>query len=147
MRRRLGLTLLELLVVLALVGLLLALTGMNARKTIERQEEAAFVTGVKRLFWDGGTRASSLGETLELRREQQMLVLYKDTTPIRRLRIPEGTTIDLPGGRIATFLPTGKVELELTASCSPYPSFAVQNASGRRCLEVSRIGEVREVLP
>ncbi len=147
MRKRLGLTLLELLVVLALLGLLLGLTGMNARKTIERQEEAAFVTGVKRLFWDGGTRASSLGETLELRREQQMLVLYKDTIPIRRLRIPEGVTTDLPTGKIATFLPTGKVELELTASCSPYPSFRVQNASGRRCLEVSKIGEVTEVRP
>jgi len=152
MKRSRGFTLLELLIVIAVLGVLFTLTAFQSRKIEAHQAEAAFYTSLERLFWEGSTAAASRGRTLLLIRRDNDLIVRLRTAPrtvIRQVEIPEGVEVGLPEGRLAVFTPPGRVRFRalFPRDCQG-PSFKVTTRQGtERCYRVSLIGEVEVVEP
>ncbi len=152
MKRSRGFTLLELLIVIAVLGVLFTLTAFQSRKIEAHQAEAAFYTSLERLFWEAATAAASRGQSLKLIREGQVLLVETESTPartVRELAIPEGVEVALPEGTLATFTPPGRVNFssDFPRDCQG-PSFEVTTRQGtQRCYRVSLIGEVEVVEP
>jgi len=153
MRRAWGFTLLELLVVLGIIGILMGLTAFQYRRIEAQQAKASFYTGIQRLFWEGATAAASRGQTLELVRQGNRLIVRTSSPPYKTLRtldIPEGVEVDLPDGSLADFTPPGRVRFQghFPKDCGNGYAFRVKGGKGQsRCYRVSYIGEVQEVRP
>lgn len=147
MERPRGFTLLELIAVVAMVAALFALAAFQSRRLEAQQERAAFFTSLERLFWQAATASASRGRPLRLVRTGEVLrVETLDAPPktLLRLEIPEGVTVDLPEGTLATFTPPGRVHFapSFPKTCGG-PSFAAALPEGlRRCYRISLIGEV-----
>jgi len=152
MKRWSGFTLLELLVAIAVLGIVLALTAFQSRKIEAHQAESAFYAGLERLFWEASTAAASRGRALVLLRDGDRLIVRLRTPPrtvIRALEIPENVEVGLPDGRLAIFTPPGRVRFRpaFPQACQG-PSFAVTTSRGtERCYRVSLIGEVEVMTP
>lgn len=141
-RHLLGVTMIELLIVLAILGVVLALGVFNGRQALASRQEQAAINTIRQSIWQGATAASSRGRTVTLNRTGRILELRAGEAIIRRDELPSGITINLPQGIVLEFNPPGKVVPEtLTALMDTNPSVS---AGGRTyLLEVSLIGEVR----
>lgn len=145
-RQQQGITLLELLVVLAVVGILAAIGVFNGRKVLQGQEEQAAVTSIRQTVWQGATAAAARGNEVYLTRMGNVFTLTEATTNqvLKRFELPRGMTTNWPEGTPLTFTPPGKVE---TLAVLPNP-LTVSSSSRTNQLTISLIGEVRaEVLP
>lgn len=140
MYKRRGLSLLEILIVLAVLSITAGFVAIGSRNILQGQEERAAVTSVQTLFWQGATAASSRGKTLELVRSGSVLsVREQDSgTTIRREELPNEVDLSLPDGLIATFVAPGKV------SMASSDSFTIQGKEKTYVMTVSLIGEVKK---
>ena len=147
--RSLGFTLIELLIVMAILAILFSLTALNGRKVVEEQNIASFFTGVKQIFWRGASLAASEGKTLDLWKAGSKLEIKDGSGKVRMsLQVPSKVTLSLNDGKLATFLPPGKVDLtHFPKDCVSNPSFQIRAPKRTACLQVSVIGEVEEVTP
>src|SRR5690606_26287548 len=91
-----GLTILELVVVMAIIGIL-ATVGVVAGSAVARGQSAqGAVATFQQSVWQGGTAAASRGIAVELRRSGDDLVLVDDADDRtrRRYQLPSG--VDIP---------------------------------------------------
>ena len=78
---RKGFSVIELLVVLAVLAVIFAIGAFNARRTLLSQEQAAFLRSLQGLFWEAATEAASRGENLVLHFTGQRLEVARFTPP------------------------------------------------------------------
>lgn len=141
--RRHGFTLLELLVVMAILAVVVGLVVMNGRPIVQGQAQQAAVRTMQQSVWQGATMAASRGVTTSLiLAGNDLEVRNSDTNEvIRRFELPEEVSLNIADGTILIFTPPGKV---LASSLSDLPSPFQITANGQaRNLEISLIGEVR----
>ena len=136
-----GFTLRELLIVLAIIGVL-ATVGITSGAGIARRQAAqGAIATFQQSVWQGATLAASRGQTIELRRSGDELHLVGTRTgnTLRTYELPAG--VDIPvSNPILSFLPPGKVD---TTSLNNLPDELVINTGeGRYELTISLIGEV-----
>lgn len=137
-----GLTLVELLIVLAIVGIVLAIGFFNGRGLLEGRQEAAAVNSLRQSVWQGATAASARGRSVQLFLNGRSLEVRDGATVIRRDELPAGVSTNLPQGVVLSFTPPGKVtpaSLAAVEAISPY----ISTGKGVYHLQFSLIGEVR----
>lgn len=134
-----GITLVELLVVLAIVGVILALAVINGRTAAIQRSEQAAVRSLQQSIWQGATAASARGRETELVIEgQRVTVRQIDTGEVVKVyELPNDVTTNLPR---MVFTPPGKVSDE-TFDDLP-EDLHVATPDRTYSLTVSVIGEV-----
>jgi prepilin-type N-terminal cleavage/methylation domain-containing protein len=143
MKKRSGFTLLEIIAVLAIIGVTFTIGAIGSRAILRGQEFSATLRSIKQLFWQGATIASSRSINLELVRTGSTLQVRRigTTTVYRTVTLPTGFTSNLPDGQLATFTPPGKVTMATSIS-NPFTA-SFNNSTYQ--LTVTQIGEVKEV--
>lgn len=139
-----GLTLLEVLLVVAILGIVLGIGVFNGRQAVTVQGEMAAINSLQQTVWQGATAASSRGRIVTMRMEGRDLVLRLGDDPegqvLRRETFPREVTTNMPQGNVLTFTPPGKVEINSLAAAQ---DFYVATSRGQSSFEISVIGEVR----
>jgi len=139
-----GFTLLELLVVAAIIGIVAGIAVMSGRPLARAQaEEAAFRT-VQQSVWQGATMAASRGVRTQLTYTGSTLDVMNQSSGavIRTFELPAAASINVPSGTtLLEFTPPGKVD-EASLAALPDPLTITSNGRARD-VEVSLIGEVR----
>lgn len=138
----LGVTVIELLVIVAIVGIMLSIGVFSGRQALVQRQEIAAVNTLRQSIWQGATAASSRGQTVVLHRNGRILELRSDSGIVRRDELPSGVSTNLPQGVVLEFSPPGKVvEDSLLDLLEIQPRVS---AGGKTfVLEISVIGEVR----
>ncbi len=140
-----GFSVLELLILVAILGVIAAVLAINGRRVLGGQQELSAINTVRQSVWEGATAAASRGTEVELKRNGSTLELYDvgagGTTPFRTFDLPGSVTTNLPSGQVLRFTPPGRVEL---STLSALPSNLTLTANGHTySFEISVIGEVR----
>lgn len=140
MRNRQGLSLIEILIILAVLSIIFSFVAVGSRTILQGQEERASLTSVQTIFWQGATAAASRGETLELVRAGPILsVIEKDSgKTVRKEELSDEVELSLPDGKVATFIAPGKV------SMASGNSFTLKANETTYLMTVSLIGEVKK---
>jgi prepilin-type N-terminal cleavage/methylation domain-containing protein len=136
-----GFSLLEILVVIAILAVLAGLIAIGSRAILTGQQNRSALYSMRQIFWQGASAASSRGEQLELVRSGNVLEIRPIATPSKKVRTIElsgNATLNLPQGRIATFAPSGKVSI--APANNP---FTLQSDGKTYRFNVSLIGEVK----
>lgn len=142
MNRR-GFSLLEILVILAIVGILAGIVTIAGRAILRGQENRSSLYSMRQIFWQGASAASSRGLNLTLVRSGDVVQVIDPAKPvasqvIRKIELSDDATLNLPQGTIATFSPTGKVSID--SSNNPF-TFSANGKNYR--FTVTLIGEVK----
>lgn len=139
-----GFTLLELLIVVAILGVVLGLTGILGRAIARQASERAALNTVQQSVWQGATLAAARGFRTELCRAGVELAIHRvdgdacEGPVLRRFEIDPNVSLSFAEGSVMVFTPPGTIDpatlpgtVTLVAGSSTYT------------LEVSLIGEVR----
>lgn len=143
---RKGFSVIELLVVLAVLAVIFAIGAFNGRRTLLSQEQAAFLRSLQGLFWEAATEAASRGENLVLHFTGQRLGEADGRYGSPRLGPPPGVSLSLTPGVVAQFTPPGKVADQDGRNLLQPLSFTATVGSKTYTYTVSLIGET-EVVP
>lgn len=142
--RRAGLTLLELLVVVAILGVIVGLTGILGRTIARQASERAALATVQQSVWQGATLAAARGFRTELCRAGTELSVRRavadacDGDVLRRFEIDPNVVLGVADGSVMVFTPPGSIDP------ATLPDAITLDAGGvSYVLEVSLIGEVR----
>ena len=138
-RKSEGITILELVIVLAIIGILGGIAVVSGSTIARRQAAHGAIATFQQSVWQGATAAASRGLTVELIRSggQLQLVNTANDTVLRRFDLPNG--VDIPvENPILRFLPPGKVDRDTLPE-----EFVIDTGEGRYTLQISIIGEVR----
>lgn len=94
---------------MSILAILFALASFQGRRTLQGQEEAAFLSTLQNLFWQGATEAASRGENLDLVRTGNRLELRQGSRTLKGVDIPQGVALSIPEGTFVRFTPPGKL--------------------------------------
>lgn len=141
--RRAGFSLIELLILLAVLGLIAGVIAVNGRRVAAGQAQRAAIDSVRQSVWEGATAAAARGVGTELVRTATGLDV-KETgsgTLLRSFDLPSGVATNLPMGQVLRFTPPGRVDLT-SLQALPDPLTLTVNGHTYK-LQVSLIGEVK----
>lgn len=142
MRRPSGMTLLELIIVMAILAAVAAIGVTNGRQAAQRQAAKGAVATFQQSVWQGATAAAARGLTVELHRTATGLALVNvaNDQVLREYDVPAGVSINAPNP-ILRFTPPGKVDL---ATLDALPdSLVIDTGEGAYEVQISLIGEVK----
>jgi len=141
MRMRKGITLLEFLVVMAIIGIVGGLAFVNGHRIAQRQEARGAVATCQRSVWQGATAAASRGSVVELNRTDDGLELVdlRQERVLRRYDLPANVSIAVQNP-ILRFTPPGKVDLSTLPDRDQ--GLLIDTGEGEYRLRISLIGEV-----
>jgi prepilin-type N-terminal cleavage/methylation domain-containing protein len=146
---RKGFTLIEVLIVLAIIGVLSGIGFISGRRVLRGQQDRSAVNTLQQSVWQGATVAASRGIRTVLYRDAndlQVRAVNDDGTTgdvIRTFSLPDGVATNLPATESLVFTPPGKVEPSTLASL-PDPLTLVANGTTYD-VSISLIGEVKVV--
>lgn len=137
-----GFTFLELLVVMAIIGVLAGLGFVSGRQILRGQQNRSAINTIQQAVWQGATAAASRGITAELYRDGRTLAIRDkaDSRVIRDFELPADVQFSLPAGASLVFTPPGKVDL---ASLENLPALTLNTNGQAYTMKVSLIGEVK----
>lgn len=143
-RRSAGFSLIELLILLAILALIAGAIAVSGRRVATGQQQRATIDSVRQSVWEGATAASARGVETELVRTSTSLVVKEAGTNGKVLRtfdIPPTVATNMPMGEVLRFTPPGRVDL---ASLQALPRPLTLTVNGHTfTLTVSLIGEVK----
>jgi len=140
-----GLTTIELLIVIAVIGILGTITVLGLREVLQGQEQRSAIQSIQQTVWQGATAAASRGTTLELVRSGRTFTLEEAENGriLKTFELPDGVTSNWPENEPLVFTPPGRVD---SASLEKLPArIQVFTESSVTDLTVSLIGEVKAV--
>jgi len=148
-RRVAAFSLIELLIVLAILGLIAGVVAISGRRVLAGQQEKAALTSVQQSVWEGATAAAARGTDTELVHTTSGLEVREvgSATPLRTFALPASVATNLPapsgstGTVVLKFTPPGRVDLA-TLQSLPDPLTLTVNGHTFK-LQVSLIGEVK----
>lgn len=141
-RNTTGLTMIELLIVMAIIGILGGIGFISGADIARRKSAEGAITTFQQSVWQGATMAASRGTVVQLIRQGRELQLVDEEGDAirRRYELPAG--VDIPmSNPIIRFLPPGKID---ASSFTSLPDdLIITTSEGRYRIELSVIGEVR----
>jgi len=140
-----GMTIVELLIVMAIFGIVAAIAIPNMRGILQGREDQAAIQSIQQTVWQGATAAAARGVVVTLTRTGNAFVLLNTETnaELKRFDMPNGVTSNWPQNAPLVFTPPGKVDASYMAE---FPASLTVTANGRSTrLQISLIGEVRTV--
>lgn len=144
-RDRAGFTVLELLVAVAIAGVVLSLAVVGGRRILVGQEQRSALTTVQQSVWQGATAAAARGRELELVIAGPGLVLRfaDDASVVRTFELPADVSFNLENDDrlLLRFTPPGTLD-PVALAALPDP-LVVTTGQGEFVLTLSVIGEVR----
>jgi len=143
MARTRGFTLIELLVVMAVVAIVAYAGAAGLRALGERTAAEDAPAALAQLVRYGSSAAAARGRTLALVHGGGEVRLEDGGEVLRRYRLPEGVTLDVPAGTLLYFEPAGTVSY--VDGIGWRIPLVVRGE--RVVLEVARAGEAREARP
>lgn len=138
-RAALGVSIVELLVVLAILGIIVGIATLSGRGALQSQQEQAAIRSIQQSIWQGASGASARGRNTELTLTGRRIDVREVGSGrlVRTEELPSGVTTNLPS---LVFTPPGKI------SADTFPLVAdgitVATIKGTTVLKVSIIGEV-----
>ncbi len=142
-----GFTIIEMLIVLAIIGVLAGVAFISGRQVLRGQQDRSAVNTIQQSVWQGATAAASRGIRAVLNRNGMVLEIRElndDGTmeaPLRTFELPADVVFNLPQGKTLVFTPPGKVD---EAALGALPSPLTLSTNGRDyVVTVSLIGEVK----
>lgn len=134
-----GVTIIEFLVVLGILGILLGLFMVFGRGALDSQQEQAAIRSIQQSVWQGSSGASARGRNTELVLTGRRIEVREigSGRVIRTEELPAGVSTNLPR---LVFTPPGKISSESFASVQD--GITVTTSKGTTTLRVSVIGEV-----
>ncbi len=144
--KRSGFSLLELLIVVALIGVFASLTVISGTKVMKNQDELASISILKQSLTTATTAASSRGKALELSIQGASLSLKEtgSTKPLRQFELPKHTSLNVSNGIFLKITPAGRIE---PSSLTALPSSLELTTQGvKYTLSISLIGELKAEL-
>ena len=142
-----GFTMLELLIVIAIIGVVAPIGWMSGRSVIRGQQQSSSLNAVRQSIWQGATSAAARNTQVNLIVDgtELRLVRNDNNRVLRRFEMPESsfnTTQTMPY-TLLSFTRSGKVE-DTTLQALPNP-FQLITPKSTHNLTVSLIGETRAV--
>lgn len=144
-RRSAGFSVIELLVLVAILGLMAGIVAVNGRRVAAGQQQRAALESVRQSVWEGATAAAARGVATELVRTSGGLEVREvgSSSALRTFTVPASVATNLPMGQVLTFTPPGRVD---AASLQALPSPLTMTVNGHTfTLQVSLIGEVKVI--
>jgi len=141
-RSQAGFSVLELLIVLAIIGVVVGIGVLNGRQALDRQQERAAFNSLRQTVWQGATAASARGQRVFLQlsgRELSLRIGSASGNQLRSENLPAGVETNLPQGTVLIFEPPGKIESGLLPAAGQY---WFEAGSNRVDLIFSVIGKV-----
>src|SRR5690625_1625308 len=140
-----GLTLLELIVVVAIIGIVAGIGVINGNRIARQESSQAAVATLQQSVWQGATAAASRGREIDLRFDGQNLTLVdaSDESLMRTFELPGEAETNLPNGTVLKCLPPGKVDTTLLDQLNADGGLQIDTGQNVYSLEISIIGEVR----
>ena len=140
---RSGFSLLELLVVLAILGVVFTLVATTGRVFVQRASERSVVATFQQAVWQGATAAAARGFRTELVLEGDVLSIRRLSTGdvLRSYELDGNASWNVADGQVLVFTPPGAID-ETTLDALPDP-IQIVAAGTTYQFEVSLIGEVR----
>lgn len=135
-----GFTMLELLLVIAIIGVLVGIGVFSARRVLAGQQESAAVNTIRQTVWQGATAAAARGQEAKLVLEDGQLELRVGAAVIRTEELPGGVSTNLPAELV--FTPPGKLAEDSLEALRAAQPLWIQTSERQYRLEVSVIGEV-----
>ena len=145
-----GFTMIEIMIVLAILGVLLGISLLNGRQIINRQKEVASVQQFRQLVERATTTANARGITAQLVRTGPLIKVVNtaDNKSLMEMNLDQNVTSDLPENESLVFLSTGRIDPVSLLSLPGSNSFEIQTSGKTYTLNMSIIGEVKlEVSP
>ena len=142
-RASLGMTLVELLIVIAVISIIFAIGAIQGRRALNNSQEGASIKAVQQSVWQAATAASSRGRETTLNLEGRNIVIRLDGSndEIRRFELADGVSTNLPTGEFLRFLPPGEIsQASYDALTQP---ITITTSKGTYALSLSLIGETR----
>lgn len=138
-----GFSVLELLIVVAILSIVLSLVAVSWRGYVQRASERSVVNTFQQSVWQGATMAAARGFRTELVRNGDLLLVRRvsNGAELRRFELDPSATLNVPDGQVLVFTPPGAV-LEASLAALPDP-IEITAAGTTYELDVSLIGEVR----
>lgn len=137
-----GFTLLELIMVMAVLAIASGFIVMGAQPMLQAQQSRSGFNAIRQIIWQGATAAASRDITLNLVRSSNRLQVQTTGSPatvIRYVDLPSDISSQLRSGTWMSFTPSGKVNFA-PGFTNPF-NVTVRGRS--YTLTVSLIGEVR----
>jgi prepilin-type N-terminal cleavage/methylation domain-containing protein len=141
-----GFTTIEILVVIAVIGILAGIGLFNGRQIIRKQNEVASIQQLRQLISRATTAVNAQGKSATLKRSGTLIKVVDDNNKtLLEMTLDKNVVTNLPEGNSLVFLPTGRLS---SASLAALPALEMQAAGKTFGLEISVIGELRaEVKP
>jgi len=148
MNTRSGFTIFELLIAVAIVGILASVAVVSGRQVLQDQQQNAALNTLQQSIWQGATSAAARGASTELVRSgNQFSVRRQDNKRVlRRFELAKSVTSNLPQGVVLRFTPPGKIDPASMQNLPATLTLTTKRATYK--LTLSLIGEVKhEVIP
>ncbi|MCA9835779.1 MAG: type II secretion system protein [Trueperaceae bacterium] len=146
--KRSGFSLLEILIVVAVIGVFASITIVSGSRIMKGQDELAAVSIMKQSLATATTAASSRGKALELIYQSAKLDLQEVDSGkiVRTFDLPKQTSLNVSNGTFLTFSEAGRID---PASLTNLPNPFLMTVQGKKYqLTISLIGEVKaEAIP
>jgi prepilin-type N-terminal cleavage/methylation domain-containing protein len=141
-----GFTMIEILIVIAIIGILAGIGLFNGRQIIRQQNEVASIQQLRQLISRATTAVNAQLSLGTLNRSGTLIKVVDDKNKtLMEMKLDKNVVTNLPEGNSLVFLPTGRIS---SASLAALPDLEMQAAGKTFGLEISVIGELRaEVKP
>ncbi len=138
-----GFTMLELLIVIAIVGILASIVLISGRQIVLGQEGPATISQLKQIVSRGGSVAAARGKDVQLKYQNREFILREKVSEkhIQSFKVPTSVSINLSEGAVLEFAPSGMVK-----SLASIPNPVIVSSSNKtQQLQLSIIGQIKVI--